>query len=129
MKTISIILIAIVGLVCFVQTTNAVQLQQRSVQDLEVAQKINLAEKSSRKHKSKKNKKEEFEESDEYDGPHMDEEETPAPLTENGGNTREMEAIENEVTEQLEAVDMNPFLQAIIANSNNIDLAKDLKTQ
>ncbi len=34
-----------------------------------------------------------------------------------------MQSIESEVNEQLETVEMNPFLQAIIANSNNIDLA------
>lgn len=50
-------------------------------------------------------------------------------MNENGGNTREMESIESEVIEQLETVNMNPFLQAIVANSNNIDLAKDLKNQ
>ena len=38
-----------------------------------------------------------------------------------------MESIDNEVQEQLETVEMNPFLQAIIANSNSIDLAKDLQ--
>ncbi len=129
MKTTSIILIAIIGFVCLIQTTNAVQLQQRSVQDLEVAQKVNLAEKSSRKHKSKKQKREEeYDESDEYNGPNnYEEDESPAVLLDNGGNTREMQAIESEVTEQLKEVEMNPFLQAIIANSNKIDLAKDLK--
>ena len=38
-----------------------------------------------------------------------------------------MESIDSEVQEQLETVEMNPFLQAIIANSNSIDLAKDLQ--
>ena len=38
-----------------------------------------------------------------------------------------MHSIQSQVNEQLETVEMNPFLQAIIANSNNIDLAKDLK--
>ena len=80
-----------------------------------------LVEKS-RKHKSKKNKRDQ----DESD---VEEDETPSPLNENGGNTREMESIESEVIEQLETVKMNPFLQAIVANSNNIDLAKDLKNQ
>ncbi len=87
-----------------------------------------LVEKS-RKHKSKKNKRDQ-DESDEYDGPNnFDADETPSPLNENGGNTREMESIQSEVIEQLETVKMNPFLQAIVANSNNIDLAKDLKNQ
>ena len=38
-----------------------------------------------------------------------------------------MESIDSEVQEQLKTVEMNPFLQAIIANSNSIDLAKDLQ--
>ena len=40
-----------------------------------------------------------------------------------------MSSIEKEVDEQLETVKMNPFLKEIIANSNKIDLAADLKNQ
>lgn len=38
-----------------------------------------------------------------------------------------MQSIDSEVKEQLNTLDINPFLQEIIANSNKIDLAQDLK--
>ena len=72
MKRNSIILLAIVSFVCLFQATNALQLQQRSVQELQAAQRSNnLIENSkSGKHKSKKSKKiKEQDESDEYEGP------------------------------------------------------------
>jgi hypothetical protein len=96
------------------ETTQAIQLTQKTAEPLEDCQcYTNLAERSSHK----RNKKDDDEEEDEV-----------PPLGPNGANSAEMKKVEKEIKKQ-GRLDINPLLREIIENANSINLEKDLKNE
>ncbi len=116
MKTTQIIMFALVGIVSIMQfeTTNAIQLTQRTAGPLEDSQNFNLIEKS-RKHKRSKKDDDDDEDED-------------LPLPDNGANSQEMDKIDKEIKKQ-EKLNINPLLREIIANANKIDLQADFENK
>ena len=114
MKTTQIIMFALVGIVSIMQfeTTNAIQLTQRTAGPLEDCQNFNLIEKSRKHKRSKKD----------------DDDDEDLPLPDNGANSQEMEKIDKEIKKQ-EKLDINPLLREIISNANKIDLQADFENK
>ena len=109
MKLTQIMMLAIVGFVAIMQfeTTNAIQLTQKVAEPMESCQNYNLVE--------KKKKRRSNDDDDSQLNP------------QNGANIKDMLKVDNEVKKQLDNLEMNPLLREIIANSNSIDIAKDVK--